>query len=82
MGRLNRSRLNVEIPGSPGIYQVAPLPGWDVIGTVTAAEGTSAESSGALVRNRRTGIYCMTRGGALRSLPQAKVLAALKAGAA
>lgn len=45
---------------------------WEVIGTITDAEGT-----GALVRNTRTGVYCRANAGALRSLPQRKVEAAL-----
>lgn len=72
MSRAHRSRITVESPGKPGIYQLAPLPGWETIGIVTDADGT-----GALVRNTRTGIYCRANAGALRSLPQAKVVAAL-----
>lgn len=74
MIRTHRSRITVEIPGRPGFYQLAPLPGWDVIGTITDADGT-----GALVRNTRTGIYCKANAGAIRSLPQRKVAAALAA---
>lgn len=77
MSRTHRSRVTVEVPGRPGLYQLAPLPGWQVIGTVTDADGT-----GALVRNLHTGAYCRANAGALRSLPQAKVLAALEAAAA
>lgn len=74
MSRAHRSRITIESPCFPGLYQLAPLPGWDVIGVVTDADGT-----GALVRNQRTGIYCRANAGALRSLPQAKVKAALDA---
>lgn len=73
MSRGKRSRLTVESPGVPGLYQLAPLPGWDLIGVVTDADG-----SGALVRNQRTGVYCRANAGAIRSLPQRKVLAALE----
>ena len=73
MSRAHRSRVTVEAPGRPGLYQMAPLPGWQVIGTVTDADGT-----GALVRNIRTGTYCRANAGALRSLPQAKVEAVLR----
>jgi hypothetical protein len=59
-------------PGNPALYQLAPLPGWDVIGTVTTSEQT-----GALVRNQATGIYCQANAGVLRSLPQHKVIAAM-----
>lgn len=68
----HRSRVTVDVPGKPGLYQLARLPGWDVIGTVTDAGGT-----GALVRSQRTGIYCRANAGALQSLPQRKVQAAL-----
>lgn len=74
MSRVHRSRVTVERPGKPGLYQLSRLPGWDVLGTVTDAIGT-----GALVRNQRTGVYCRANAGALRSLPQAKVVAALGA---
>lgn len=74
MSRVNRSRVTVEVPGKPLLYQVAQLPGWEVAGTVTDADGT-----GALVRNLATGIYCRANAGALRSLPQRKVEAALNA---
>lgn len=74
MIRVHRSRITIERPGKPGLYQAAALPGWDVLGTVTDADGT-----GALVRNQHTGIYCRANAGALRSLPQSKVQAALDA---
>lgn len=72
MSRTHRSRVSVDIPGRPRLYQLAPLPGWEIIGTVTDAMG-----AGALVRNLHTGAYCRANAGVLRSLPQAKVLAAL-----
>ncbi len=74
MSRIHRGRLTIESPGKPGLYLPAPLPGWEVIGTVTDAHGT-----GALVRNSATGIYCQANAGVLRSLPQRKVEAALNA---
>lgn len=74
MSRAQRSRLSVESPGKPGLYLSVGLPGWDVIGVVADADGT-----GALVRNQRTGIYCRANAGALRSLPQRKVVASLAA---
>lgn len=74
MSRAHRSRVTVDVPGLPDLYQFAPLPGWEVVGTVTDVEGT-----GALVRNIRTGIYCRANAGAIRSLPQRKVEAALAA---
>lgn len=75
MSRAHRSRITIDMPGRPSLYQLAPLPDWDVLGTVTDAAGT-----GALVRNRHTGVYCRANAGTLRSLPQAKVKAALDAG--
>lgn len=74
MSRAHRARVTVERPGKPGLYLLpAGMPaGWEVIGTVTDADGT-----GALVRNLRTGIYCRSNAGGLRSLPQRKVAAAL-----
>ena len=79
MSRAHRARLTVEVPGAPGLYLLpAGMPaGWEVIGTVADADGT-----GALVRNARTGVYCRANAGALRSLPQRKVLAALASDAA
>lgn len=74
MSRTHRSRVTAERPGNPGLYQLAQLPGWEIVGTITDADGT-----GALVRNVRTGIYCRANAGALRSLPQHKVAAALEA---
>lgn len=74
MSRTHRSRLAVQVPGEPALYLLpAGIPaGWEVIGTVTDADGT-----GALIRNRSTGIYCHANAGAIRSLPQRKVEAAL-----
>lgn len=68
----NRSRLAVDLGGPWRLYQPADLPGWDMLGTVTRSDGT-----GALARNRRTGIYAMINAGAVRSLPQHKITAAL-----
>jgi hypothetical protein len=73
MSRSGRSRIMIQRPGKPGLYQFGGLPGWEVIGTVTDAAGT-----GALVRNAKTGIYCRANAGALRALPQHKVAAALQ----
>ncbi len=62
----------MEVPGKPALYSSTVLPGWDAIGTITDAEGT-----GALLRNKHTGIYCRANAGVLRSLPQRKVETAL-----
>lgn len=74
MSNVQRGRLRVEIPGKPDLYQLARLPGWETVGSVTDAGGT-----GALVRNVVTGKYCRANAGALASLPQRKVEAALAA---
>lgn len=76
MSRTHRSRLTVEVPGSPALYLLpAGMPAhWEVIGTVTDADGT-----GALVRAKATGIYCRANAGVIRSLPQRKVESALVA---
>lgn len=71
MSRSHRSRVSVEVPGEPALYHSTPLPGWQMIGTVTDADGT-----GALAVSP-TGIYCRINAGAVRSLPQHKVRAAL-----
>lgn len=72
MSRQHRNRVTVDPAGKAGLYQHQPLPGWEVMGTISTAEGT-----GALVRNQRTGVYCQANAGVLRSLPQRKVVAAL-----
>ena len=76
MSRSHRSRLTIDRPGKPGLYMLPAgvPPGWDIIGTVTDADGT-----GALVRNTTTGVYCRSNAGAFRSLHQRKVQAALNA---
>ena len=75
MSRALRSRLTVDVPGKPALYLLPAgmPPGWEIVGTVTDVDGT-----GALVRNTGTGIYCRANAGALRSLPQHKVIAALR----
>lgn len=74
MSRAHRGWLTIERPGNPGLYLLpAGMPaGWEIIGTITDADG-----AGALARNVNTGVYCRANAGALRSLPQRKVLAAL-----
>lgn len=74
MSRINRSRVAIDLPGKPELYNSVPLPDWETLGTITDAEVT-----GALVRNKLTGIYCRANTGVLRSLPQRKVDAALSA---
>lgn len=73
MPSYNRKRLTIQQPGKPRLYQLADISGWEVLGTVTRGES----DTGALVRNRQTGIYAQANAGAIRSLDQRKVLAAL-----
>ena len=68
----NRSRVEVIEPGQPRLYQPHNLPGWEAI-----AEVRRGSERGALVRQRNTGEYSMARAGALSSLDQRKVKAAL-----
>lgn len=74
MSRQRRGFLTVDPAGKAGLYQHQPLPGWQVLGTVSTEEGT-----GALVLNTRTCIYCQANASVLRSLPQNKVAAAIAA---
>jgi hypothetical protein len=65
--------LTVDVNGKWRLYQSSQLPGWEVLGTVT--RGT--DDSGALVRNKKTGLYAQANAGAIRSLDGRKVAAAL-----
>lgn len=69
----HRGYLIIEPTGGL-FFQPTPLPGWITCGVAETANGR-----GALVYNRRTGIYCQANAGVLRSLPQRKVIAALAA---
>lgn len=72
MSSINRAKIIIDPAGKAGLYQVAPMPGWEVLGTVKVGD-----DGGALVRNTSTGIYSMANAGAIRSLDQRKVRAAL-----
>lgn len=74
MSAQHRGYLSIYLGGPAGLFQSQPMLGWITYGTVTTAHG-----EGALVRHRVTGMYCQANEGALRSLPQRKVLAALAA---
>lgn len=70
----NRAKLAVT-PGGPWrLYQHAPLPGWDMLGTVQRGD-----EIGALARAKATGNLVMVRAGAVSMLDQRKALAALDA---
>lgn len=68
----NRAKIIVDLAGKAGLYQPTPIPGYTCLGTVTQGDNT-----GALYRNDRSGTYVMANAGAIRSLDQRKVLAAL-----
>ncbi len=72
MANDNRARITVDPAGKAGLYQHQALPGWEVLGTISRGDDT-----GALVRNTSTGIYAMANAGAICSLDQRKVRAAL-----
>lgn len=78
MGK-NRNYFKVERWGTPQRwpYLIDGAPhGWEIVGTVDRGD-----ESGALVRNKKTGVYCMyCHSRSLVSLPQSKVIAALEAG--
>ena len=71
----NRSRLTIDHPGKPGLYQLADIPGWECVGTVARGVG----DTGALMRNTTTGAYAQANAGVIRPLDQRKVAAALGA---
>lgn len=72
MSHENRARITVQLGATSLLNGVVNLPGWDQVGLVTADEET-----GALVVNKRTGVYAMTHGTSIRCLDQRKVKAAL-----
>lgn len=70
----NRARLTVDANGPWRLYAGAgwPLAGWTMIGTVTRGIG----DTGALGLSP-AGVYCQINAGAVRSLDQRKIAAAL-----
>lgn len=70
----NRAKLHIDLAGPWRLYQHAPLPGWDMLGTVQRGM-----EIGALARNKLTGNIAMMRAGAASMLDQRKALAALEA---
>lgn len=73
MSHSNRSRITLEQPGNPSLYQATDIPGWECVGTVSRGEG----DTGALVRNLATGNYAQANDGVIRTLDQRKIRAAL-----
>ena len=74
MGRLERSRIQVNQAGPWRLYQSHVPPGWEILGTVQRGM-----EIGALVRNKTTGVYAQMNAGAIISLDQRKVAAAIGA---
>jgi hypothetical protein len=72
----NCARITVTPDGPWRLYQHIALPGWTMLGTVQ--RGTDI---GALGRSA-VGVYAQLNAGAVRSLDQRKVQAALDAAAA
>jgi hypothetical protein len=72
MSSENRAKVTVDPAGSAGLYQHSPLPGYTCLGVVTQGSAT-----GALYRNKSTGMYVVANAGSISSIDQRKVLAAL-----
>jgi hypothetical protein len=68
-------QITIRLGGPWRLYQHAPMPGWDMLGTV---QRQGAEI-GALARNRATGNLVMMCAGAVSMLDQRKAKAALDA---
>lgn len=69
-----RKKLHIDLNGNATLYQQTPLNGWDILGTVR----TDKTKIGALVRNKKTGLYSQANAGLLRSLPQELVQQLIK----
>lgn len=74
MGHQNRGRLTIHLDGPWRLYTQTIPAGGRAIGTVTRGTG----DTGALVLIERSGIYVQVNAGAVRTLPQSKVHAALR----
>lgn len=72
MGGQNRGRLTVLLGGPWRLYS-HPLAGWEMLGTVQRGM-----EIGALARSS-AGIYAQINAGAVRSIDQRKVVAAIEA---
>lgn len=72
MTHINRGRLIVIIGGNWRIYTRCP-PGWEMVGTVQLGMEIGALGKSPI------GLYAQINAGAIRSLPQNKVIAALAA---
>jgi hypothetical protein len=72
MSHINRDRLNVTVGDAWRLYQLTALPGWEMLGTVQRGL-----EIGALAKSA-AGVYAQINSGAVRSLDQRKVIAALE----
>jgi hypothetical protein len=77
MTHINRGRLTVSVGGNWRLYTNTLPVGSCAIGTVTRDDC----DTGALVLIDATGLYVQVNAGAIRNLPQRKIVAALHAGA-
>jgi len=75
MTHTNRGRLAVEVDGNWRLYANTLPAGAEALGTVTRGAG----ETGALIRYAGTGLYAQINAGAVRSLDQRKVRAAIEA---
>ena len=75
MTGLNRGRYTVQMGGLWRRYQVTALPGWEMLGTVQRDM-----EIGALALSP-AGVYAKITAGAIRSLDQRKVRAAIESNA-
>jgi len=69
----NRGRLTIDTDGNWRIYTATLPPGAEALGVVTRDSG-----SGALALIEATGLYVQVNAGAIRSLPQHKIAAAIE----
>ena len=74
MSHLNRSRLTVELDGNWRLYTQTVPKDAQVLGTVTRGD-----QIGALAKLAATGNYVLISAGAISTLDQRKVIAALQA---
>lgn len=75
MPHLNRGRLVVDPAGAWRLYSNTIPAGAEALGTVTRGTG----ETGALIRYASSGLYAQLNAGAIRTLDQRKVRAALEA---
>ena len=78
MPHLNRARITVGLGGAWQVYANSLPTGAEALGTITRGAGGAGET-GALIRYAGTGLYAQLNAGAVRSLDQRKVRAAIEA---